>query len=181
MHSWSSPAKTILRYTPSSSRGQLPISICGRRACVSPKTAANAPSGAATRMVAARRGFPSGICAAAAADRGRGQRAAFARTRRMRTGGRKNAFPAPLCGIKSGGAGLGHSAFGPDNRRGNVEGAPRHSPRTPRSRAARTPRQGRAFQSACILLNHSPDWASRFFPADATGFRTMLRRAAPGV
>ena len=52
---------------------------------------------------------------------------------------------------------------------------------TPRSRAARTPRQGRAFQSAWMLPNHSPDWASRLFPADATGFRTMLRRAAPGV
>ena len=34
-----------------------------------------------------------------AADRGRGQRAAFARTRRMRTGGRKNAFPVALGAI----------------------------------------------------------------------------------
>ena len=97
------------------------------------------------------------------AGRGGAFRAAFARTRRTPTGGRKIAFPAPPCGIESGGAGPGHSAFGPDNRRGNVEGAPRQSPRTPRSRAARTLQQGRAFQGARMLLNHSPDWASRLF------------------
>ena len=115
MHSWSSPAKTILRYTPSSSRGQLPIPTCGRRACVSPKTAANAPSGAATRMVAARRGFPSGDL--------RRRRRAPARVQHFRqlrqislsgaasaphspepaecgTGGRKNAFPVALGGAQ---------------------------------------------------------------------------------
>ena len=36
----------------------------------------------------------------------------------LRAAAGKNAFPVALCGIESGGAGLWHSAFGPDNRRG---------------------------------------------------------------
>ena len=43
------------------------------------------------------------------AARGRGQRPAFARTRRIRTDGRKNAFPAPPCGAGRAAPWSGHS------------------------------------------------------------------------
>ena len=38
----------------------------------------------------------------------------------LRAAAGKNAFPVALCGIESGGAGLWHSAFGPDDRRGGM-------------------------------------------------------------
>ena len=82
--------------------------------------------------------------------------------------------PRPRAGLNPEGRGRGHSAFGPDNRRGNVEGAPRQSPRTPRSRAARTPRQGRAFQGAQIRPNNAPDWAkSSFRPINIWGYNNI--------
>ena len=68
-----------------------------------------------------------------AADRGRGQRAAFARTRRMRTSGRKNAFPVALCGAGRSAPLPGHS--------GNSRPAPTpdSAARTRPTRAAANP------------------------------------------